>query len=227
MSGVPKPVSLSVPPAPVSLARDTGQMQLRDQALIFRWWHRKMASPGKVNGLALGAIGIGGVFAWSGLTNQQILKTFQSLIAGKKPTAGATTAIAPAIGATSDETTNASIIAAATGNTGAESNTAAHNQAIAKTLAAPLGWSTGEQWNALVDLWNDESGWSNTAENASGAYGVAQALPSTKYPLPGRPPSEGGSANATVQIAWGLSYILSKYGNPVNALAHENADHWY
>ena len=43
--------------------------------------------------------------------------------------------------------------------------------------AAQYGW-TGDNWNALVWLWNRESGWRWNAENrSSGAYGIPQSLP--------------------------------------------------
>jgi resuscitation-promoting factor RpfB len=175
---------------------------------------------GQVNGLALGAIGVGVVFAWSGLNNKKILATIQDLVKGEKPTPGPSTT-------SSTVAANQNTISTATGNTGADSVSAAQNQATAKLLAAPFGWSAGQQWTCLVELWNQESGWSNTAKNASGAYGIAQAHPNTKYPLPGRPPSEGGTSSPAVQIAWGLTYILETYGSPCNAWAHEEADGWY
>jgi resuscitation-promoting factor RpfB len=171
-----------------------------------------------VNGVAIAMVGSGGVLLWSALFNKKISQTLQELLQGKKPTPGPSQTIG---GSYEQE------ISAATGNTGAETQSAQHNQAIAKVLAAPFGWSSGEQWDDLLSLWNQESGWSNTAENASGAYGIAQALPSTKYPLPGRPPSEGGTSNPTAQITWGLTYILTTYGSPEKAWAHEVADGWY
>jgi len=173
-----------------------------------------------VNGPALGAAGVGVVLLWSATHNASILTSIQDIVSGKQPKPGPNPSV-PTTAAYENE------IQQATGDTGAHTQTAAHNQGIAKILAAPFGWSTGQQWEDLVSLWNQESGWSNTAENASGAYGIAQALPNTKYPLPGRPPSEGGSANPTTQIAWGLSYILTRYGSPSAAWAHEVADNWY
>lgn len=115
---------------------------------------------------------------------------------------------------------------------------AAPNQNIGKMLAASYGWSTGAEWNALVQLWDRESGWDNTVWNggshaatqpagSSGAYGIAQALPYTKMPKAGWPPGYGGTADPTSQIAWGLSYIKSTYGTPSAALAHENSQGWY
>lgn len=98
------------------------------------------------------------------------------------------------------------------------------NVGMGKLLAAGFGW-TGAQWNALFALWQRESGWSNTARNpSSGAYGIAQALPPTKYPFAGQ---AAGGSSAKAQIGWGLAYIKDRYGSPEAALAHENAVGWY
>jgi hypothetical protein len=104
---------------------------------------------------------------------------------------------------------------------------ASGNVALGQQLASPYGWGSGTQWTCLYDLWQQESGWSNTAENASDAYGIAQALghgPTNQYPAgPANPPASSASA----QIAWGLGYVHSIYGNPCNAWSHEEADGWY
>lgn len=108
------------------------------------------------------------------------------------------------------------------------SSTAAANQQIGKMLAASYGWSAGTEWDDLVRLWDQESGWSNTAENpGSHAYGIPQALPWTKMPQAAWPPRAGGKADPTTQIQWGLSYIKGRYGSPSAAWAHEQADNWY
>jgi hypothetical protein len=176
-----------------------------------------------VNGVALAAAGTGVILLWSGVHNQSILTAVQDIVQGKEPKAGPK----PTTGDLTSAASNAGTISAATGNTGANNTSAAHNQAIAKILAAPFGWSTGQQWEDLVSLWNQESGWSNTAENPSGAYGIAQALghgPTNQYPAgPANPPTSSASA----QIAWGLTYILTTYGSPSAAWAHETADGWY
>jgi resuscitation-promoting factor RpfB len=177
-----------------------------------------MASNAK--GIAAGAVFVGGLLAWSGVKGKKWTTGLRDLIAGKSPVNAPGTPI-------TGNGTYADEIASATGNTGAATQTAAHNQSIARMLTVPFGWSTGQEWDDLVSLWNQESGWSNTAENPSGAYGVAQALPNTKYPLPGRPPNEGGSADPTTQIAWGLAYILGRYGTPSGAWAHEQQFDWY
>jgi hypothetical protein len=102
------------------------------------------------------------------------------------------------------------------------------NVALGQQLAASYGWSSGAQWTCLYDLWERESGWSNTATNPqSGAFGIAQALghgPTNQYPAgPANPPT----ASASAQVSWGLSYIASTYGGPCGAWAHEEADGWY
>jgi hypothetical protein len=62
---------------------------------------------------------------------------------------------------------------------------------------------------------------------SSGAYGIAQALPFTKMPKAGWPPSAGGSADPATQILWQISYILGRYTDPLGAWAHELAFNWY
>jgi len=52
-------------------------------------------------------------------------------------------------------------------------------QSIAYGLLSSYGFSTS-QWGCLDDLWQAESGWIYNAENASGAYGIPQALPGSK-----------------------------------------------
>lgn len=111
---------------------------------------------------------------------------------------------------------------------GNSSNSKAANQAIAKKLiqgnARYAGWDTGQNWSDLVLLWDKESEWSATAKNpSSGAYGIPQALPPGKMPADALPPK----SDPTVQIDWGLGYIADRYGSPVMAWAHEQANNWY
>jgi hypothetical protein len=71
-----------------------------------------------------------------------------------------------------------------------------------------------------------ESGWDPTAVNASsGAAGLAQALPPSKYP-PGAWPYTGKSS-AVKQLQWMISYIQGRYGNPAGAIAWHNSHNWY
>jgi hypothetical protein len=167
-----------------------------------------------IPGLPVALIAGGGVLVFSGVENTPVADVFRTLARGKAPAPGP-----------QPITTESGTTGTPPGDTTAHNSGAAANQAIAKVLAAPYGWSTGQEWADLVSLWNQESGWSNTAKNPqSGAFGIAQALPPTKYPAAGQ---ESGGSSATAQISWGLSYIKSVYGSPSAAWAHEQADNWY
>lgn len=97
------------------------------------------------------------------------------------------------------------------------------NQAIAAKMLGDYGWGPSEM-PALVKLWNRESGWSTSARNPDGgAYGIPQALPSSKL-------AEAGPdwrTSAWTQIRWGLGYIKGRYGSPSAAWAHEVSWNWY
>jgi len=96
-------------------------------------------------------------------------------------------------------------------------------QEIAEGMLGSYGWSDG-QFGCLVSLWNAESGWNVYATNpSSGAYGIAQALPASKYASAG----PDWTNNAATQIKWGLQYLKEMYGDPCNGWAHEEADGWY
>jgi hypothetical protein len=101
--------------------------------------------------------------------------------------------------------------------------TAGTAEAIAQSLMPSYGFSVSSQWGCLFDLWQAESGWDVTAENASGAYGIPQALPGSKMASAG----PDWETDATTQIKWGLGYIQSEYGTPCGAWDHEEADGWY
>ena len=101
--------------------------------------------------------------------------------------------------------------------------TAAELQSYAHSLVLSYGW-TEDDFLALVNLWNKESGWRVNAGNASsGAYGIPQALPGSKMS------SEGSdwATNGETQIRWGLKYIAGRYGSPSNAWAHFLNNNWY
>lgn len=98
--------------------------------------------------------------------------------------------------------------------------TPAQAQEIAKTMASQRGW-TGYQWDALVILWNGESGWNmNSWNTSSGACGIPQSLPCSKIP---------NWRDVNSQLTWGMDYIARTYGTPANALAKWQArsPHWY
>jgi hypothetical protein len=96
-------------------------------------------------------------------------------------------------------------------------------EAIAQSLMPSYGFSVSGQYGCLYDLWERESGWVYDAENASGAYGIPQALPGDKMASAG----PDWETDPTTQIKWGLGYISDVYGNPCSAWDHEVADGWY
>lgn len=130
--------------------------------------------------------------------------------------------------------------------------TASSNQAYAKSLMSKFGWGP-LQWGALKDLWTGESGWSSTAWNRSGAYGVAQALGhgkgfgavgprsigsnkpgmneayGTQYGLTPAQARAANAGSAQPQILWGEGYIKQRYNDPQTALYMWNSrsPHWY
>jgi hypothetical protein len=95
-------------------------------------------------------------------------------------------------------------------------------QSIALNMLSSFGFASS-QFPCLDDLWNQESGWRWNAENASGAYGIPQALPASKMASAGA----DYLTDPTTQIRWGLGYIQSVYGTPCGAWDHEEADGWY
>jgi hypothetical protein len=102
-------------------------------------------------------------------------------------------------------------------------------QDLGETLARSFGW-TGGQFEALRQLWSHESGWNPSARNpTSGAYGIPQALPASKMGALAQASNTDLLSRAAAQITWGLGYISSRYGNPINALNMWNSriPHWY
>jgi len=181
--------------------------------------------PGRISGFSLAYTATGAVVLWSGIKGTSISDTFRSLLGGKLPAAGTQPITSSASASTASASSAGSAAAAALGFTGASTATAAANQAIARLLTAPYGWSAGQEWDDLVSLWNRESGWNQYAQNpTSGAYGIPQALPPSKLPAAGQ--ASGGSSPAA-QISWGLQYIQQTYGSPSGAWAHEESAGWY
>lgn len=113
---------------------------------------------------------------------------------------------------------------------GTPSGTPGTNQQIARMLAISMGhadWTTGAQWDSWVKLWDRESGWSVTAANPSGAYGIPQALPGSKMADPAQGGGPDWKTNPTTQIRWGIVYIAQVYHSPSAAWAHEESQGWY
>ncbi|MEU2287922.1 transglycosylase SLT domain-containing protein [Streptomyces sp. NPDC013178] len=80
------------------------------------------------------------------------------------------------------------------------------------------------QFQCFSNIVDHESSWNYHAVNASsGAYGLFQALPASKY-------SSAGSdwqTNPATQIKWGLNYMNERYGSPCDAWSFWQANHWY
>jgi hypothetical protein len=96
-------------------------------------------------------------------------------------------------------------------------------QQIGYDMLPTFGFSQKTQWGCLLNLWNRESGWIYDAENASGAYGIPQALPGSKMASAG----SDWATNPKTQITWGLGYIRDVYGTPCGAWNHELAYGYY
>ncbi len=95
-------------------------------------------------------------------------------------------------------------------------------QSIAYKMLPSFGFSTS-QFGCLNDIWTRESGWRYNAENASGAYGIPQALPGSKMASAG----SDWMTNPATQIQWGLGYIKDVYGTPCDAWSFWQAHSWY
>ena len=96
-------------------------------------------------------------------------------------------------------------------------------QSTAYNMMASFGFDPKTYFGCLLDIWNRESGWRYDAENASGAYGIPQALPGSKMSSAGA----DWQTNPATQIKWGLGYIKAIYGNPCKAWGFEEANGYY
>ncbi len=86
-------------------------------------------------------------------------------------------------------------------------------QSTAYNMMASFGFDPKTEFGCLDNIYTRESGWRYTAENASGAYGIPQALPGSKMASAGA----DWQTNPATQIRWGLGYIKSTYGTPCDA----------
>jgi hypothetical protein len=165
-----------------------------------------------IKGASVAYVVVGGLLVYSGIKGSSLSDTAKTILSGSTNVSDT-----ESLGGTDTASSGS------TGDTGAANAGAASNQALAKTLAIQLGfsdWTTGQAWEDWVSLWNQESGWNIDAANpTSNARGIAQNI--NGY---GPDYLEG---NATSQITWGINYIASRYGSPVMAWAHEQADNWY
>jgi hypothetical protein len=80
------------------------------------------------------------------------------------------------------------------------------------------------QFQCFSNIVDHESSWNYKAVNASsGAYGLFQALPASKYSSVG----SDWRTNPATQIKWGLNYMNDRYGSPCEAWTFWQANRWY
>lgn len=95
-------------------------------------------------------------------------------------------------------------------------------EALAFLTVYAKGWSM-QEWQCLRFVWNKESHFNPKALNMhSGAYGIAQFLPSTwgNYKVT-------KTESAQLQIQYGLRYIQKRYGSACGAKAFWIKNGWY
>jgi hypothetical protein len=96
-------------------------------------------------------------------------------------------------------------------------------QSIAYNMMSSFGFDPQTQFGCLDNIWSRESGWNYQAYNASGAFGIPQALPGSKMASAG----SDWQTNPATQIRWGLGYIKSMYGTPCGAWSFWQSNGWY
>ncbi len=167
---------------------------------------------------------IGGIVLFSGLKGSTLSDTVKGVLTGDLASIKNTEPI---------QVNNGSSGSGASGGTSGGSGgplptgggTPSKNQALAKQIATQMGhadWTTGATWDDWVKLWNKESNWDTNAKNpTSTAYGIAQFLDGTWGAYGPK------TSDPSLQIKYGIEYIHDRYGSPVMAWAHEQANNWY
>lgn len=189
-----------------------------------------------INGVALGALGVGSIFLYSAIKGKSVLASSQAIISGKSPgTVPQTTGIAPV--AVTDATNPGNSVTTGGGTAVANTGT---NKSILQNTAAGFGW-TGAEWSALDWIENAEAGYSATVKNgSSGALGMAQALGHGNANTSGTLGNQYGgfglsdaqaklanSGNAAMQALWMCNYIKITYHTPSAAKAFHLSHNYY
>lgn len=88
-------------------------------------------------------------------------------------------------------------------------------RSVGKVMAQDkYGWGAA-QYTCLNTLWTKESRWNYRSRNkVTGAHGIPQAYPATKYESIG----SDWRTNPITQMTWGLKYIKVRYQTPCKAL---------
>jgi hypothetical protein len=101
--------------------------------------------------------------------------------------------------------------------------TAAVQQSAPATYPPDPAHGVNQQFDCLDNLWENESGWSPTAQNPdSTAYGIAQFLDQTWTLM-----AVARTSDPDQQIDAGLAYIAKRYGTPCQAWDFWQGHHWY
>jgi len=186
-----------------------------------------------VKGSYLAIAGGGAILLWSGLKGKSWSTVIRDVLAGKNPVTASDINPINATNLTSSGDGSSG------GGSGTVVNTGTAEQILQQT-AAQFGW-TGSQWTCLYNLEMAEAGFNPKARNPSGAFGLAQALGhgvsggaapdgTNEYGGFGLTVAQAVAANSGQpgpQALWMCNYIKAQYGNPCNAWAHEQANHWY
>ena len=168
----------------------------------------------------LALAGAGSMLLWSGLTGKKWTVVLRDVIAGKDPATAASNTISGTPASTLAGITSTTTSITGSQNTGPISASANANRAMGQMMAAAYGWGTGAEWTALNNIVMAESGWNaNAANPTSNARGIAQNINGWS--------SSYQQGNAPQQIAWLLSYIKSRYGDPIAAWNFHLANGWY
>lgn len=174
----------------------------------------------------------GFLLIYSGYKNVTIKNELTSFLRGNLPAGNPTGAVQVGLSGTAatnvpvNQTTPAdTAIGNASGGTApANTVTSIDNYGLARLVAGTYGWASGEQWAALTNVIDRESGGNPLAENPSGAFGIAQALghgdASTQgtlsdqyggYGVPTATAIAANSGNASAQLIWMMAYIKATY----------------
>lgn len=188
---------------------------------------------GRIDGIALGCLAAGGALVYAALKGKSVPSLLTGFVQGKPPAAAAK---ANQITGTGDSGGTSG------GSTPPADIPSGSGQQALQAAAAQHGWGSGQQWQALQSVEMAEAGFNPQARNPqSGAFGLAQALGhgnantaapdgTNEYGGFGLSDAQARAANSGdpgPQAVWMVNYIASAYGNPVNAWAHEQANHWY
>jgi hypothetical protein len=93
-------------------------------------------------------------------------------------------------------------------------------------MSCLYGWG-GDQFGALVELWNYESGWYHLADGPGTCWGIPQSCPGSKQAAAAKR-GEDWRTNPRVQVRWGLGYVASVHGGtPQSNRNFQKANGWY